>query len=164
MWQRMLQIGRSTKAYIEPLVLSVESVSGILNSDSRFNGDKSIDDNFATGWLPPNNRSSEQYIVYKINGRANVTKVRICVCTPSGDALTSTYKVYLSDTNQFGTEVASKQVTIGNAWNAQDMNKTFEIEIGDISANYIKIGVVTTAGSSNYVGGIGEFTALGYTE
>ena len=95
MWQRVLQIGRSTKTYIEPLVLSVESVSGALNNDSRFAGDKSIDDNFATGWIPPNNRNSEQYIVYKINGKANVTKVKICVCTPSSDALTSTYKVYL---------------------------------------------------------------------
>ena len=46
-------------------------------------------------------------------------------------------------------------------WTVQDVSKKVEIDIPNISAQYIKIGIITTSGTNTFSVGIGEIEAIG---
>lgn len=177
MWQKMLQVGNGGGGGngVYPLRIinsaNVKSVwnteeespvaSGFFASDGRFIALRSVDGSNKTAWMPPNQRNTEHYIIYKLVKLANILKISFIPATADLSNYNVTVNVYLSETNDFGSAVATKSFTISNVWTTQDVLKKVEIDIPNVSAQYIKIGITTTTGTDTYSVGIGEIEAIG---
>ena len=177
MWQRVLQDGSGGGGGngVYPLRIinsaNVKSVwsteeespvaSGFFGSDGRFVALRSVDGSNKTGWMPPNQRNTEHYIIYKLVKLSNIQKISFIPTTADFSNYNATVNVYLSETNDFGSAVATKSFTISNVWTEQDVSKKVEIDIPNVSAQYIKIGITTTSGTDTYSVGIGEIEAIG---
>lgn len=177
MWQKMLQVGNGGGGGngIYPLRIinsaNVKSVwnteeespvaSGFFASDGRFVALRSVDGSNKTSWMPPNQRNTEHYIIYKLVKLSNIQKISFIPTTADFSNYNATVNVYLSEINDFGSAVATKSFTISNTWTAQDVSKKVEIDIPNVSAQYIKIGIITTSGTDTYSVGIGEIEVIG---
>ena len=177
MWQKMLQVsnGGGGGNGVYPLriinsanvkvVWSTEEespvASGFFGSDGRFVALRSVDGSNKTGWMPPNQRNTEHYIIYKLVKLSNIQKISFIPTTADFSNYNATVNVYLSETNNFGSAVATKSFTISNVWTEQDVSKKVEIDIPNVSAQYIKIGITTMSGTDTYSVGIGEIEAIG---
>ena len=175
MWQRVLQDGGGGGNGVYPLRIinsaNVKAVwnteeespvaSGYFASDGRFVALRSVDGSNKTAWMPPNQRNTEHYIIYKLVKLSNIQKISFIPSTADFSNYNATVNVYLSETNNFGSAVATKSFTISNTWTAQDVSKKVEIDIPNVSAQYIKIGITTTSGTDTYSVGIGEIEAIG---
>ena len=177
MWQKMLQVsnGGGGGNGVYPLriinsanvkaVWSTEEespvASGFFGSDGRFVALRSVDGSNKTAWMPPNQRNTEHYIIYKLVKLSNIQKISFIPTTADLSNYNATVNVYLSETNNFGSAVAAKSFTINNVWTTQDVSKKVEIDIPNVSAQYIKIGITTTSGTDTYSVGIGEIEAIG---
>ena len=135
--------------------------SGFFASDGRFVALRSVDGSNKTSWLPPNTRNTEHYIIYKLVKLSNIQKISFIPTTADLSNYNATVNVYLSETNNFGSAVATKSFTINNVWTTQDVSKKVEIDIPNVSAQYIKIGIITISGTDTYSVGIGEIEAIG---
>ncbi|MDY5640990.1 MAG: discoidin domain-containing protein [Lachnospiraceae bacterium] len=135
--------------------------SGFFGSDERFVALRSVDGSNRTAWMPPNQRNTEHYIIYKLVKLSNIQKISFIPTTADFSNYNATVNVYLSETNNFGSAVATKSFTTSNSWNTQDVSKKVEIDIPNVSAQYIKIGITTTSGTDTYSVGIGEIEAIG---
>ena len=177
MWQKMLQVsnGGGGGNGVYPLriinsaniktVWSTEEespvASGFFASDGRFVAFRSVDDSNKTAWMPPNQRNTEHYIIYKLVKLSNIQKISFIPTTADLSNYNATVNIYLSETNNFESAVATKSFTINNVWTTQDVSKKVEIDIPNVSAQYIKIGITTTSGTDTYSVGIGEIEAIG---
>lgn len=177
MWQKMLQVGNGGGGGngVYPLRIinsaNVKSVwnteeespvaSGFYGSDGRFVALRSVDGSNKTAWMPPKQRNTEHYIIYKLVKLSNIQKISFIPTTADFSNYNAMVNVYLSETNDFGSAVATKSFTISNAWNTQDVSKKVEIDIPNISAQYIKISIITTSGTDTFSVGIGEIEAIG---
>ena len=138
--------------------------SGFFTSDGRFAALRSVDSSNKTAWMPPNIRNTEHYIIYKLVKLSNIQKILFIPATADTSNYNATVNVYFSETKDFGSAVATKSFTINkinNMWTAQDVSKKVEIDIPNVSAQYIKIGITTTSGTDTYSIGIGEIEAIG---
>ena len=135
--------------------------SGYFALDGRFVALRSVDGSNKTAWMPPNTRNTEHYIIYKLVKLSNIQKISFIPTTADFSNYNAKVNVYLSETNNFGNAVATKSFTINNAWTTQDVSKKVEIDIPNVSAQYIKIGITTTSGTDTYSVGIGEIEAIG---
>ena len=135
--------------------------SGFFSSDGRFVALRSVDGSNRTAWMPPNTRNTEYYIIYKLVKLSNIQKISFIPTTADLSNYNATVNVYLSETNNFGSAVATKSFTTNNMWTAQDVSKKVEIDISNVSAQYIKIGINTSSGTATYSVGIGEIEAIG---
>lgn len=135
--------------------------SGFFGSDGRFVALRSVDSSNRTAWMPPNTRNTEHYIIYKLVKLSNIQKISFIPATADASNYNATVNVYLSETNNFGSAVATKSFTTNNMWTAQDVSKKVEIDIPNVSAQYIKIGINTSSGTATYSVGIGEIEAIG---
>ena len=135
--------------------------SGFFASDGRFVALRSVDGSNKTAWMAPNQRNTEHYIIYKLVKLSNIQKISFIPATADFSNYNAMVNVYLSETNDFGSAVATKSFTISNVWTAQDVSKKVEIDIPNVSAQYIKIGITTTSGTDTFSVGIGEIEAIG---
>ena len=138
--------------------------SGFFASDGRFVALRSVDGSNKTAWMPPNIRNTEHYIIYKLVKLSNIQKISFIPATSDASNYNVTFNVYFSETKDFGSAIATKSFTINkinNVWTEQDVSKKVEIDIPNISAQYIKIGIITTSGTDTYSVGIGEIEAIG---
>lgn len=177
MWQKMLQGGNGggggngvyplriiNSANIKAIWSDEEEspvASGFFNSDGRFAALRSVDGSNKTAWMPPNTKNTEHYIIYKLVKLSNIQKISFIPTTADFSNYNATVNVYLSETNNFGSAVATKSFTINNVWTTQDVSKKVEIDIPNVSAQYIKIGITTTSGIDTFSVGIGEIEAIG---
>ena len=177
MWQKMLQVGNGSGGGngVYPLRIinsaNVKSVwdteeespvaSGFFASDGRFIALRSVDGSNKTAWMPPNIRNTEHYIIYKLVKLSNIQKISFIPVTANPSNYNATVNVYLSETKNFGSAVATKSFTINNSWTTQDVSKKVEIDIPNVSAQYIKIGITTTSGTDTFSVGIGEIEVIG---
>ena len=175
MFQKILQGGSGGGNGVYPLRIinsaNIKSVwnteeespvaSGFFASDGRFVALRSVDGSNKTAWMPPNTRNTEHYIIYKLVKLSNIQKVSFIPATADASNYNATVNVYFSETNDFGSAIATKSFTINNMWTAQDVSKKVEIDISNISAQYIKIGIITTSGTDTFSVGIGEIEAIG---
>ena len=175
MFQKILQGGSGGGNGVYPLRIinsaNIKSVwnteeespvaSGFFASDGRFVALRSVDGSNKTAWMPPNIRNTEHYIIYKLVKLSNIQKVSFIPATADASNYNATVNVYFSETNDFGSAIATKSFTINNMWTAQDVSKKVEIDIPNISAQYIKISIITTSGTDTFSVGIGEIEAIG---